>query len=310
MERGGKKLAVRAVLFAGIIVTGGSIAVAAPKDDSGIVVIHTAAGDVTVADVRANLAALPPLSQIVLMRDVEQLRSFVRLIAAQKLMAEEASDNGWERKPEIKIALAAAVERTRTTVIVESYLQAKAEPAADYPSDEELSAAYEARKASYTTPKKFHYGEIVIALPKAADKKDEKKAARKLAGLEKALKAPDADFTAMAARFSADGTKKQSDAGIVAEERLPATVKPVLTALNPGDVSAPLRRDDGWHVYKLFDVTDAKNRSLEEVRNELRARLRQEKTDQNAKASIDDFLNKTPKPSDEALSRLTAQTAN
>lgn len=299
----------RIALAAGLIYAGvKAVHAAQPAGDDGkAVLIHTDAGDVTVADVRANLAALPPLTQITLLHDPVQLSNMVRVIAAQKLALKEALAKGWDKKMDVAAQVQAAEDRARSDVLLRSYISADSEPPADYPSDAELKAAYDAGKAKFTIPAKIHYAQIFIAISRGADKSAEDKASARLAGIETALKAPGADFGMIASTSSDDSVSatRRGDMGTLSDNQLPADAKPVLTALRPGDVSEPIRRGNGWYIFRVLDETPGRSRSLDEVRDELRTQLRSQKTEQNARARIDAFVQLTPKPSDDALAHLT-----
>lgn len=279
--------------------------------DSQMVLIHTDAGDVTVADVRANLAAFPPLTQITLQHDQAQLSNMVRLIAAQKLMLKEAIGKGWDRKPEVAAAVAAAVERARADVILRSYIADETKPPAGYPSDADILAAYDANKAAFTIPKKYHYAQILIALPKGADKATQDKAAAKLAGVEEKLKANGADFSAIAAASSDDSVtaKRQGDIGTLAEGQIGEPLKGALAALRPDAVSEPILTDKGWYILKVLDISEGRVRPLNEVREQLQTGLRNQRAQQDAKARIDATVEKTPVPSPDALAKLANSPA-
>jgi peptidylprolyl isomerase len=282
-----------------------------PATDGKTVLIHTDAGDVTVADVRANLATLPPLTQVTLQHDQAQLSNMVRLIAAQKLMLKEAIDKGWDQKPDVAASVAAAVDRARTDVILRDYIADETKPPKSYPSDADIRAAYDANKMAFTIPKKYHYAQIFVALPKGADKATEDKASAKLAEIEAKLKELGTDFSTIAAASSDDAmtAKRQGDAGTLAEAQVPAPLRGALTALRPGAVSEPIQTDKGWYILKVIDVSEGRERPLEEVREQLRTGLRNQSAQQDAKARIDAFVEKTPAPDSDALAKLTASPA-
>lgn len=292
------------------LVAGPALGAGAP-DAARTVLIHTDAGDVTVADVRANLAALPPLTQITLQHDPGQLSNMVRLVAAQKLMLKEAIGKGWDQKPDVAASAAAAAERARTDVILRDYIADQTKPAADYPSDAEVRAAYDANKAAFTIPRKYHFAQIFVALPKGADKAAQDKAAAKLADVEVKVKAADADFAAIAAASSDDAVtaRRQGDAGTLAEAQIGAPLKSALAALRPGAVSEPVQTDKGWYILKMLDISEGRVRPLEEVREQLRTGLRNQRAQQDAKARIDAFVEKTPIPSPDAMAKLAGSPA-
>jgi peptidylprolyl isomerase len=282
-----------------------------PAADDKTVLIHTDAGDVTVADVRANLAMLPPLTQITLQHDQAQLSNMVRLIAAQKLMFKEAIDKGWDKKPDVAASVAVAVERARTDVILRDYIADETKPSKSYPSDADIRTAYDANKAAFTIPKKYHYAQILITLPKGADKAAEARASAKLADIEVKLKENGADFSAIAAASSDDAAtaKRQGDAGTLSEAQISTPLKGTLAALRPGAVSEPIQTDGGWYILKVLAVSEGRERPLSEVREQLQTGLRSQRAQQDAKTRIDAFIEKTPVPNPDALAKLAGSPA-
>jgi peptidylprolyl isomerase len=277
------------------------------SDDGNTVLIHTDAGDVTMGEARANLAALPPQSQGALIRDHAALSNMVRLIAAQKLALKEALDKGWDKQPEV----ATAIDRARANIVLQSYISTSTQPPKDYPSDSELDAAYDANRTKFTVPRKFRYAQIVIALPRDANAATRGKAEVKLANVQQKLKARGADFGAISASLSDDpeSASRQGEVEAVGEAKIPPGLKQCLTAMKAGEISGPVRDDKGWTIVKLLQVSEARLRPLSEVRTQMRAELRSMRGQENAKARIDGFVKIVPAPSEDALTHLTGQPA-
>ncbi|HEY4078731.1 MAG TPA: peptidyl-prolyl cis-trans isomerase [Rhizomicrobium sp.] len=274
-------------------------------DDGKTVLVHTDAGDVTVADVRANLAVLPPVAQVRTLHDPDGLSNMARLIAAQRLILKEAKGKGWDRRPDV----AAAIDAASNNIILEKYISNDAQPAADYPAEPDLRKAYDTNKTAFTAPRKFHYAVIVVALAKGADQAEQDKARAKLSDIQGKLQASNADFGTIASTSSDDAStaKRHGDVGTIGEDRLSTDIRDALLMLKAGAVSAPVRVDQGWCILKLIDVTPAGVMSFDEVREQLRTQLRAARTQQTAKTYVDTFVQKIPVPSQDALTRITGQ---
>jgi peptidyl-prolyl cis-trans isomerase C len=87
-----------------------------------------------------------------------------------------------------------------------------------------------------------------------------------------------ADFAAMARERSQDPGSGQNggDLGWFGEGMMVAPFEAAVVALEPGAVSAPVETDFGWHVIRLNETRPLPIPTLEDVREEIVARLEQE----------------------------------
>jgi peptidylprolyl isomerase len=116
-------------------------------------------------------------------------------------------------------------------------------------------------------PRQFQLAQIFIAAPKDADKATEEKAKKSLDEILAKLKAPGADFAAIAR--AANESRDGGDLGWVGENQIRPEIKALVIGLAKNSVSEAVRLDDGWHVLKLLDTKAAYTRTLPEVRDQL-----------------------------------------
>jgi len=146
-----------------------------------------------------------------------------------------------------------------------------AKMAADTKADDAtLKQQYEEQKSHYVTPEQRLASHILVKVDKNAD------AAAQKAALEKAQKiAAEAksgkDFAALAKSESDDaGSKAQGgDLGWLEKGVTDPAFESALFALKKGDISDPVKSDEGYHVIQLRDVRAEKVRPFEEVKDEL-----------------------------------------
>jgi len=243
-------------------------------------------------EVRSYVAGLDAREQAALARDPTLLAQAVRLLLASKLVLKEALEKKWDQQP----AVAAQLEQARENAIVDSYLRSMSEPPESFPSEAELQAAYDANKTAFLVPRQFQLAQIVIGLPKNADKAVEEKARRKLEDVQKQLKQKNADFGAIAERASdePDSAKRRGDIGWVSEAQLVPAIRSQVIGLVKGAFTEPVALDDGWHVVKLVDTKPAYTRPLGEVRDRLRAELRRDRAAADRRAYLAKLLQETP----------------
>lgn len=149
--------------------------------------------------------------------------------------------------------------------------------AGGYPAEEDaVNEYYEAHRAEYHRPASFQARHILILSPAddaaaPADKDAAAKAKEKfdavLAGLERGD-----EFADLAKQYSDD--MYSADIGgmlswINAGESGSPELEELAFALEPGEVSKPLRQPQGWHILKLESKKDARDLPLDEVRADI-----------------------------------------
>lgn len=148
----------------------------------------------------------------------------------------------------------------------------------DYEPDEAaLRKAYEeAETGRFRTEEERRARHILLAV--TPDKDED--AARREAEEVAAKLAAGGDFAALAAEYSDDpGSAGQGgDLGWAGKGVYAPEFEAALYALEPGQVSAPVRTQFGFHVIRLDEVKAGTERSFEEVRAELADELRRQKS--------------------------------
>lgn len=244
------------------------------------------------------LTLLDAKDRAALAADAALLKKVVQLTHAQQLLLREARDKRWEERPEVK----AKLERARNTALAESWLQSIAEPPADYPTEEQLKAAWEERKAALATPRKFRLAQIFVACPRGASAEVEKKAKARLAKVRERLNSPTDDFATVARAESEDAAsaEKGGEIGWLAEAQIQPELRAPIVRLREHGISEPVRLNDGWHILKCLAKREARTPGLDEVRATLAEQLRAEKTKANSEAHVSQLLQSNPLRVDEA----------
>ena len=80
------------------------------------------------------------------------------------------------------------------------------------------------------------------------------------------------------------------DIGLQPLPQLLPEVRPVVSGMKVGDVSDPVQTATGLHILKLEEVQEARHASLDEVDENLRQALRQQRQTQTAQAYMEGLL--------------------
>ncbi|WP_297352546.1 peptidylprolyl isomerase [Paraburkholderia sp.] len=246
------------------------------------VVTHSGQASVTQADVTAILKSLSPEVRVRLAGDPAKLDQLVRSRLAVTAVLAEASAKGWDKQPQVQ----AMIEEARRDVVMRSYLASISTPSPDYPSDTEVQAAYDQNKAALTVPRTLRLAQIYIATAPNADAATLDLARKRAADLAHQARESGADFAALAKANSQDkpSAANGGDMGFMADTALVPEIRKAVDGMKAGEVAGPIQTTAGFHVIKLVDTHPAGVRALADVKEQIRAELKQQRAQQNAQA--------------------------
>lgn len=293
-----------------LAVVAGSLALSLPLVATvawaqGDVIASAGQASVTQSDVAGLMKSLSPDNRTKLAADPAALDQIVRMTLAQKAAFAEAKAKGWDKQPQVQ----AAIDQAQREIIVRSYLASVSAPPADYPSDQEIQAAYDQNHAAVTAPRALHLAQIYLAVPPNADAATLDKVRKQAADLAKQAHASGADFAALAKANSQDkpSAANGGDMGFVPETVLLPAVRQAAATLKPGEVSQPVQTPAGFHVVKLIDTRAAALRPLADVKEQIRGALREQRAQQNAQAYLAKLVSPATAPiNEDALKKALA----
>jgi parvulin-like peptidyl-prolyl isomerase len=262
--------------------------VATKTSGGGDVVARVGNDNISAEELRAYIGTLGPREQAALAKDPALLSQAVRMMLANRLVLQEVISKKWDQQPNI----AAQLERVRENAMVELYLQSVSAPPENYPSEEDVQKTYEANRNAMLVPRQFQLEQIFVAAPKDADKAIEDKAKKSLDEIQAKLKAPGADFSALA-HAEGDG-KDGGDLGWLPETQIRPEIRTQVMGLAKNGVSEPIRLDDGWHILKLVDTKAAYTRTLPEVRDQIVQQMRAERANALRRSYLAELLKQNP----------------
>jgi peptidyl-prolyl cis-trans isomerase D len=163
---------------------------------------------------------------------------------------------------------------------------------------DEAKRYYDSRKDAFKIPKQVRARDILIkAGPQ--DTSDQLEAKKKKAEeiLEKAKKTK--DFGSLAKQYSeAENASKGGDLGWIQKGRFGEQAESILFSMKTGDLSGVLAARDGFHILKVEEVKEEKQKSFEEVKDQILQTLRKEKASAEASKKADDAFYSLFRPRD------------
>ena len=162
--------------------------------------------------------------------------------------------------------------------------------------DAALRTHYEQIKDRYTVAERRHGRHILIAISKEVDDASAKKQAD---DLDVKLKGG-ADFEALARQYSKDtgSASKGGDLGWAGRGQFVKPFEDSLFSLKPGELSAPVKSEFGYHIIRLDEVDGGTTKPFDQVRSEV-------ETDYKNDRARSLFYDKTQKLADAAFAKLT-----
>ena len=162
--------------------------------------------------------------------------------------------------------------------------------------DASLRAHYEQIKDRFTSEERRHGYHILIAIDNDVNDTDAKKQAEEVLAKLKA----GGDFAALAKQYSKDtgSASKGGDLGWAARGQFVKAFEDMLFSMKPGELSAPVKSEFGYHLIRLDEVEGGASKSFEDVRAEVESDYKSDR----ARAL---FYDKTQKLADAAFAKLT-----
>jgi len=239
----------------------------------------------TASQIQPYFAKVSPAEREALLQNPAALSRAVRTILLQRQLLDEAKAAEWEKKPETQALLA----RVRDAAIAESFLESVTAIPPDYPSDAEITALYDSRKDSLRLPTQYRLAQIFIA--SAEDKAKAKSEANALAKQVKS-----GDFAALAKANSDEpvSAAKGGEVGWLAEDSIQPAIRKALSGAGKDAIAGPIELGDGFYFVKILDLREPRTATLDEVRPQLIAALRQERAALNRQAYLERLQTKAP----------------
>ena len=143
-------------------------------------------------------------------------------------------------------------------------------------TDEEVRARYERDRDQYVQPETRHARHILIL---ADDPAQDAQSAELAQDLYQQIQ-DGADFAALAREHSGDpaSAAEGGDLGWASRDTYVQAFADTLFSMQPDEVSEPVQTEFGYHIIKLEGVRPASGRSFEDMRAEISAQLRNDKT--------------------------------
>lgn len=258
-----------------------------PLHADDAVVAQVGTREVKASEVRPYLEALSPAERTALTSDKAALTRFVRSILINRAVLQDATEAGWDKKPQTVAGLA----RLRDQYVVESYLAEIGKVPSDFPSEADIQKVYDAEKERLQLPRRFQLAQIFLS-----DDGDKSAARKKAQEISETLKAEPGEFSALAKRNSNDAASapRGGELGWLAENEITPEIRAAVVGMTKGQISTPVEGSSGFHILRLIDVRPAGPATLAEVKPQITAALRNQRAALNQESHVATLLQRQP----------------
>jgi len=277
-----KPLAVSLLAFSALTMLLIQSAQAAP----GPVIAQGGSVELSASDVRTAVAALPENARQVVHSNLPALEQLLRSEIAQRAILSETRTKGFDRDPKTLEQLG----ELQRDALVRLWIASQASVPADYPTNADVQAAYDAARAA--APAEYHIAQIFIRAPDGGDSAALSAALRKATDI--ASRVNGADFAQLARDQSEDteSASKGGDLGFIPGERMVADVYKVVRTSSPGQVAGPVKTAQGLHFVKLIEKRPMAFPPLTQVHDRIVANLRARRAQELEQAYVNQYTTK------------------
>ena len=261
-----------------------AVSVATMAQGNGAVLLQGPGATIYESDVMNDAKRMPEEMRSSFLAKPESVAQMVEAMYVRRAMATTARSVGLADQPDI----AAAIKFATDKVLSDAYLQKFNDQHRPDTKliDAQVKAVYAAKKDTFKAPDQVHVAHILVMdKDDAAGKaKAEKLLAEAQAG---------ADFAKLAKDNSSDASSavKGGDLGLVSHGKMVPEFEQAAFALDkPGQLSAVVKSQFGYHVIKLIEKKPARIQSLDEVRPELEKQYIQQSLQTARQAEVEKVL--------------------
>ncbi len=188
---------------------------------------------------------------------------------------------------------ATLMDTAREQLTVEKYVNTKVMPNVPPASDAAVKSFYDQNLDKMKQPERRHLRHILVKTEKDASAADKAKAKAKAEDLLAQLK-KGGDFAALAKANSDDPGSKDNggDLNWIQKGQTVPTFEQAAWALKKNELSPVVESPFGYHIIQLLDVQEAHTMPYEEVKGRIGDFLKQQQSQNQVKAKIQDLRNK------------------
>ena len=225
---------------------------------------------ITVQEVDSRMDKLNPQYRSAIGNDKKRL---LEDMIMETILVQEAQRRRLDKEPQVQDLL----RQAKRQILLGRLLEGIRDSTSVQVTDQEVAQAYEANKASLANPETFRASHVLTDSEERA-----KKALQQIKG--------GTSFAEVAQEFSADSSKDNGgDIGFFSKGQVIPEFEEACRNLKVGEVSGVVKSSLGYHVILLTDRKPARERALEEVKDEIRKQLSEQKQKKHVETMVQEL---------------------
>jgi peptidyl-prolyl cis-trans isomerase C len=249
------------------------------------------AGDIAFrkSDLDRLLSYSPPYLKKQLEENPDYKVTLITKIMEQKILSDIARKEGFDKKADVKEQLQYLVDDFLTKEYLTKVIIADVTV-----SDSDLEQYYKSNEKSFHIPEQVKARHILIKVPFGVSKEEKKKAKDRAEQILEWLKKGE-KFETLAEQYSEDPKSKAKggELGYISKGQMPKPFEEAAFSLKIGEISSVVETDYGYHIIQVDDHKEARTRTFEEVKEQIKKQL----TDERSRSKAEEFIKKAVKDS-------------
>jgi len=199
----------------------------------------------------------------------DTMEKFLNDMIVERLFLKEARRRGMDEDTRFE----QEVENYREQLLVEALLNLEV-LSVPRPTQSEIEQYWEEHRSDFSVPELVRISHIVV---KTDEGQDEDSGEEKIQAVSSRLKEGE-DFSNLASEVSEDNSSfRGGDLGYFPAGRLAPELEEVAWKLEVGEISDPVKTRYGYHIIKVTDKKEPRDKTMEEAQREVIAKILAEK---------------------------------
>ena len=145
----------------------------------------------------------------------------------------------------------------------------------DFPTDEQVQEYYDQNKEKFVIEERIHVWQIFLPISEGTSKKEIELLKKRAESITNDLNKKKTDFAAAANKHSMHEASRLSGGymGLIKVSDLKPEIKDAIKTLKQGNISSPIKTDDGIHILKRGAIVPKQDVTLEQTKSKIKELL-------------------------------------
>jgi len=222
------------------------------------------------SDVQNILFMADENEQKKILADEKTFTNFVKLEASNASVLTAARANKIETSERVQILAQRSVDNIVREVYLNQLVASKIP--ADFPTDEQIQKYYEQNKDKFVIEERIHIWQIFLPISEGMHIKEIELLKKDAESIRNDLKKKKIDFANAAGKYSKHDASRLNGGymGMIKISDLKPEFKSLIPTLKQGNVSKPIKTDEGIHIIKLGAIVPKQEIVLQEIKPKIR----------------------------------------